>query len=91
MQLLHRIENISSMVHEDLKKWKDLEEVYSEIEREFINLYSHHYQESTMLTRELPLSIVDTKRPGWPCYHITKEVMVELRGLNFSCCKISHV
>ena len=41
------------------------------------------------LTCELPLTTVDTKRSGRSAYHIPKEVLVELRGFNFSWCKIS--
>ena len=45
------------------------------------------------MTCKLPLLTVDTKRPGRPAYHIPKEVLVELRGLNynFSWCKISDM
>ena len=34
---------------------------------------------------------MDTKRPGRPAYYIPKDVLIELRGLNFSWCKISQM
>ena len=43
------------------------------------------------MTCKLALLTVDTKRPGRPAYHIPKEVLVELRGLNFSWCTISDM
>ena len=43
------------------------------------------------MTCKLPLLTVDAKRPGRPAYPIPKEVLVELRGLNFSWCKISDM
>lgn len=90
VQFLHEIGNISSLDHQDKTKWKDLENVYFEVEKEFARLYNQCYYEST-LTCELLLLTVDTKRPGRPSYHIPKEVLVELRGLSFSWCKISHM
>ena len=90
VQFLHEISNISSLDHQDGKKWKELEKVYSEVEKEFINLYNHCNYDSASPC-ELPLSIVDTKRPGRPCFYIPRDVLVELRGLNFSWSKISKM
>ena len=90
VQFLHEIGNISSLDLQDKVKWKDLENVYSEVEKEFVCLYNNYFTQCT-LTCELPLLTVDTKRPGRPAYHIPKEVLVELRGLNFSWCKISDM
>ena len=39
-------------------------------------------------TCELPSPTVNTKSSGRPTYHIPKEVLVELRGFNFSWSKI---
>ena len=41
VQFLYEISNISSLDHQDAKKWKELEKVYSEVEKEFINLHNH--------------------------------------------------
>ena len=38
-----------------------------------------------------PLSIVDTKGPGRPCFYIPRDVLLELPGLNFSWGKISKL
>ena len=55
VQFLHEISNISSLDHQDAKKWKELEKVYSEVEKEFINLYNHcNYDSASPF--ELPLS-----------------------------------
>ena len=43
------------------------------------------------MTCKLPLLTVDTKCRGRPAYHIPKEVLIELCGLNFSRCKISDM
>lgn len=93
LHVLHEIGNISSLDQQDKTKWKDLENVYSEVEKEFVCLYNHCYYEFTRstLTCELLFPTVDTKRTGRPAYHIPKEVLVELRGLNFSSCKISDM
>ena len=90
---MHEIGNISSLDYQDRVKWKDLENVYSEVEEEFICLYNDCYYESirSALTCELPSPTVDTKRSGRSAYHIPKEVLVELRGFNFSWCKISDM
>ena len=88
VQFLHEIENISSLDQQEKVKWKDLENVYSEVEKEFVCLYNNFYFNQCTMTCKLPLLTVDTKRPGRPAYHIPKEVLVELRGLNFSWCKI---
>ena len=75
-----------------MKRWRDFEQVYSDIETEFIKVCNHCHEESTKRTlSKLPLSIVDTGRPGRPGYYIPKEVLLELRGLNFSWCKISKM
>lgn len=55
VQFLHEISNISSLDHQDAKKWKELEKVYSEVEKEFINLYNHCNYDSASPC-ELPLS-----------------------------------
>ena len=71
----HEIGN-PSFDYQDKTKWKELERVYSEVEREFVCLYNHGcYQQSQKVER---------KRPGRPSYSTPKEVLVELRGLNFS-------
>ena len=57
VQFLYEISNISSLDHQDAKKWKELEKVYSEVEKEFINLYNHCNYDSASLC-ELPLSVV---------------------------------
>ena len=53
--LVHVISNISSLDHQDAKTWKELEKVYSEVEKEFINLYNHCNYDSASPC-ELPLS-----------------------------------
>lgn len=60
--------DISSLDQQDKTKWKDLENVYSEVEKEFVYLYNDCYYEFTRstLTCEQPLPTVDTKRPGTP-------------------------
>lgn len=67
--------------------------VYSDVEKEFVCLCNDCYCEFTQsaLTCELPSPTADTKRSGRPAYHISKEVSVELRGFNFSWCKISDM
>ena len=92
VQFLHEIGNMSSLDYQDKTKWKELESVYSEVERQFVCLFNHGYYESTRstLTCQQQSQTVETKRPGRPSYNIPKEVLVELRGLNFSWCKISH-
>jgi len=90
VQFLHEIANISSLDHQDAKKWKKVENVYSEVEKEFINLHNHCNYDSVSPC-ELPLSIVDTKGPGGPCFYIPRDVLLELRGLNFSWSKISKL
>ena len=55
VQFLNEILNISSLDHQDAKKWKELEIVYSEVEKEFINLYNHCNYDSASPC-ELPLS-----------------------------------
>ena len=83
VQFFHEIGNISSHDQQDKVKRKDLENVYCEVEKEFVCLYNNYFTQCT-LTCELPLLTVDTKHPGRPAYHIPKEVLVELCGLNFS-------
>ena len=61
----------SPLDHQDKTKWKDLENVYFEIEKEFVRLYNQCYYEST-LTCKLLLFTVDTNRPGRPSYHIPR-------------------
>ena len=64
-------------VRQNGKNWN------SDVEREFVCLYNHgYYQQSQKVER---------KRPGRPSYNIPKEVLVELPGINFSWCKISHM
>ena len=93
VQFLHEIGNMSSLDYQDKTKWKELESVYSEVERQFVCLFNQGYYESTRstLTCQQQSQTVETKRPGRPSYNIPKEVLVELRGLNFSWCKISHM
>ena len=69
---------------QDKVKWKDLD---SELEKEFVCLYNNYFTQCT-LTCKLPLLTVDTKRPGRRASHIPKDVVVKLRGLNFSLCTI---
>jgi len=89
VEFLHEIGNVPFLDSDDLKRWRDFEQVYYDIETEFIKVCNHCHEESTKRTlSKLPLSIVDTGRPGRPGYYIPKEVLVELRGLNFSWCKI---
>ena len=71
VQFLHVVGNISSLDQQDKVKWKDLENVYSEIEKEFVCLYNNYFTQCT-LTCELPLLTVDTKRPGRPAYDIPR-------------------
>jgi len=40
VQFLPEIGNISSLDQQDKTKWKDLENVYSEVEKEFVYLYN---------------------------------------------------
>lgn len=86
VQFLHEIGNISSLDYQDMIKWKDLENVYSDVEKEFVCLCNDCYCAFTqsVLTCELPSPTADTKRSGRPAYHISKEVLVELLGFNFS-------
>ena len=93
VQCLYEIGKIPPLNPDDLKKWKDLEKNFLEIDREFINLYNYYQQERTKTTVNcrLPSSTVQTGHPGRPGYYIPKEVLVELCGLNFSWCKISQM
>ena len=43
VHFLHEIGNMSSLDHQDKTKWKELERVYSEVERVFVCLYNHGY------------------------------------------------
>ena len=75
----------------DAKKWNDLVSVFSEIEKEFISLsidYSHKCTRTTE-SCDLPVVKVINKEAGRPAYFIPKDVLVELRGLNFSWSKIA--
>jgi len=90
VQLLHEIGNISSLSPEDTKTWHNLENVFSEIENEFIAMYNHVSTDTT-LTCQLLIQKVNTKRPGRPSYFIPKDSLVELRGLHFSWLKISQM
>ena len=83
VHFLHEIGNMSSLDNQDKAKWKELERVYSEVEREFVCLYNHRYYQQSQK--------VERKRPGRPSYNIPKDVLVELRGFNFSWCKISQM
>ena len=73
VQFLHEIRDITSLDSQDKMKWKDLENVYSEVEKEFVCLYNDCHYEFTQsaLTCELPtltqnvlegLSIIFQKR-----------------------------
>ena len=73
VHFLHEIGNISSRDQQEKVKWKDLENVYSEVEKEFGCLYNNFYFNQCTMTCKLPLLTVDTKRPGRPAYHIPKE------------------
>ena len=42
VQFLHDVSNISSLDHEDSKKWTDLENVFAEVEKEFFSLYNFY-------------------------------------------------
>ena len=75
VHFLHEIGNMSSLDNQDKAKWKELERVYSEVEREFVCLYNHRYYQQSQK--------VERKRPGRPSYNIPKDVLVELRGLSF--------
>ena len=65
--------------------------VFSVIEKEFTTLYSYHHEESTKNTCKLSLTILENGDPGRPRYYIPKEVLSELRGLNFSWIKIAKM
>ena len=90
-QLLHEIGDSSD--DDDNKRWNDLENVYTEIEKDFISLFIeyHHKCTRTTTTCDLPLSKETTKGAGRPAYSIPKDVLVELRGLNFSWNKIAQM
>ena len=90
-QLLHEIGDSSD--DDDNKRWNDLENVYTEIEKDFISLFIeyHHKCTRTTTTCDLPLSKEITKGAGRPAYSIPKDVLVELRGLNFSWNKIAQM
>jgi hypothetical protein len=44
---LHEIRHVPYLDSDDLKRWRELEQVYSDIENEFIKMYNDSYEEST--------------------------------------------
>ncbi|CAB3984915.1 hypothetical protein AC249_AIPGENE5997 [Paramuricea clavata] len=92
VQLLEEIRDFVVNAGEpDSGKWQQLVNVYCEIESEFICLYNREATRITVTCQQLPLLIEETKCPGRLGYHIPKESLVQLRGLNFSWCKISEM
>ena len=56
VQFLHEIGNISSLDQQDKVKWIDRENVYSEVEKEFVCLYNNFYFNQCTMTCKLPFN-----------------------------------
>lgn len=91
VQLLEGVSELSDLDGEDVKSWKDILEVFSSIEKGFNILYAKHLEESSKRYAKLPLSKFVCTGPGRPRFNIPKELLIELRGLNFSWAKISKM
>lgn len=74
-------------------KWKDLENVYFEVEKKFVCLCHDCYYEFTQsaLSANYLYLLLTQKGSGRPAYHITKECLVQLCSFQFSWCKISDM
>lgn len=90
IQFLNGLRNLN-LDPDDLKSWKEMEDVFSKIEKEFLTLYKYHNEQAAKHHSSLSVSVKKTGAPGRPSFFIPKELLVELRGLNFSWTSISKM
>ena len=91
VQFLAGILDLPDVDTEDIKSWKNIYDVFSAIEKGFIQLYTLQQEESLKRYVKLPSYVLESDGPGRPKFHISKELLVELRGLNFSWATISKM